>query len=504
MAETGRTEDGGYAVRWAPNGPWEETDQAGYETAKQGRAERFARSAVSGFAEVNADVAATLNPFELANRFGVNVPEGTAPFSQAAQSNDAYDAARQARDPVLNIAGQVAGDPTMMLGGPAAARAGATAVRGSVGAVKGSEIARSITARVPAAAEQLPIVGKYVGELQTTRARLADKARIAEDARPRQGVGADAADAQRFRPGLQTADEFAAYAGTDIPDSMTGYLNASNSEASGAYSTMMKESLYREGTDAGLFEGVIAGERENMSGAVMNIQNGIDRKYMEKIGADPDVFPDVNTLGDNLRDVSAGFKEIEAAAKGPVDLDGLVSKTTEAGEEIASDLVDGTALMTKETRSQVDKVQGWIDDLAEENGTMTPENFGIVRNRLEREIARKAANQADTEVVGFLSEIREKLMDRFSQTLSPEDLAKDKRLRERWGWTLNGLNRAGAIGENGVNPTSLLASRGSKVRSTKTGRDGDEFTRFLRTADATLKAIPKSSQTAEAIARIGR
>ena len=43
MAETGRTEDGGYAIR-VGGGPWEEVDAATYHTAQQGRVERVARS----------------------------------------------------------------------------------------------------------------------------------------------------------------------------------------------------------------------------------------------------------------------------------------------------------------------------------------------------------------------------------------------------------------------------------------------------------------------------
>jgi len=161
-------------------------------------------------------------------------------------------------------------------------------------------------------------------------------------------------------------------------------------------------------------------------------------------------------------------------------------------------------LKTDRADRALEVVKKDIADLTDPvTGTMSPENTGIIRNRIEEDIRRYSASQSDTEVVTFLSDTRDKLMEQIQVRLPAEARQADRELRRQWGLTLSGVTRSGAIGPDGINPKSFILAKGSKDRMTKTGRSRDPLIKFMRTADAIIQALPKSSMTAEGISRRG-
>ena len=508
--QTGRTKEGGFVIK-EPGQPWMEVDQGTYDAAGQTRMDRAlaagADAAVDAGGMAMQYAGRGLDPMNvgaglLLDKFGMNPTAQVG--RQIQESNDAAQAGRSNINAGLEIGASIALDPLNLVGGGLAskgakaaglARRAATAAAPSPGVAKGiswgEAIINGTKSRVGAALERVPVIGDQVPGVGVGMQRRIEAQRV------RQSLSAAAADGNRYRPGLMTSrgfDEFAEGPQTGITDTMRAYIDAPDAESSQAFSGVLRETGLRERTDPTVMERLIAGDRESQAGAYSNLRDSINSTYMREIGSDPAIFPDADTLGDNLRRISAELNEIQTKMTAPIDGRKLLEDTEAAQKGLLTDKADrALGVIQDDIKSLTDPA----------TGTISPENAGIIRNRLEAEIRKYGSSQSDVEVVSFLSDTRDALMSQISDRLPAEARQADTALRRQWGLTLSGLTRSSAIGPEGINPKSFILAKGSKDRMTKTGRSSDELVKFMRTADAIIGVLPKSSQTAEGISRRG-
>jgi len=506
--QTGRTKDGGFVIK-EPGQPWMEVDEGTYTAAGQGRVERAVRSGIDSAVDTAGMVMqyggmGDVGTGFLLDKFGLNPAADLGREMQA--SNDAAQAGRSNINAGLEIGAGLALDPTNLIGGGAltkgavglgrkafgAAAGGAAPVAGAArGVAIGRGIIDATKSRLGAAAEKIPYIGDQVQGVGVGLERLAESKRVA------QGLSAQASDAGRYRAGTMSAremDDFVEGPQVGLTDTMKAYLDAPDAEASQAFQAMMKETGLRERTDPSVMERLIAGDRQSQAGGYSNLRDSINTTYMREIGADPALFPDADTLGENLTRISAELNDIQKQITVPIDGRRLMEDAEAVQATLKTDRADrALEVVKKDIEALTDKT----------TGTMTPENAGIIRNRIEDDIRRYSASQSDTEVVTFLSDTRDKLMEQIQARLPAEARQADRELRRQWGLTLSAVTRSGAIGPDGINPKSFILGKGSKDRMTKTGRSRDPLVKFMRTADTIIQALPKSSMTAEGISRRG-
>lgn len=536
MSETAHNpETGEYAVRSVGTG-WRKVDRETYEAAKRSAETADRGPAANLVREIGSQMQDTAGQaVEAVGGGGVlgqllGLATGQASITNPAaggqvtpaaragadiqQSNDAAQQARYDQYPGIGAAAMVL-DPTNFIPvgavgkGMRASRLGRQAGKRVMGETTAKTVgaAEAVVARSRAAvegavslgadmAESVPVLGPGVRAARANAGGVAQgRARRAES-RDMQSINAAASPEQRYRPNLMTEDEIGEFAGgyvPDLPDAMKAKINAQNSDDYARANNAIAESQVRESVNPTVAERLIAGDRQSITGAMEELKETTNRVFMREIGADDTQFPDKSAVGGRMDEIS---REMNANREltGPVDADGLLDEITQLTDEVL--LSDPTA------QSAVEQVRKLIDSKTADDMTMTPDDAAIVENRLLHKIRTAAKSQHDTELVDVLSRIEEKFRDRWSQQMTQEQIQLDRSLRRQWGWAKSALNRASALGEEGVNIKSLLGSKGTKDQGTKQRRSGDNFVRFLDTVDAlTTKQRPQTGQT---LSRRGR
>lgn len=420
------------------------------------------------------------------------------------RSNDAEQAARWKETPGAAVTGFVGS--LAIPGGPVAKEAGLAGKVGTVGtkvgttttrgAARGVELAegvinshtaRSVARTAMRSVESIPGVGPIARDAVDAGVTAIQRGNLNRKAN--QSLSAAAADPKRYRAGLMTPDELADFAGGfDVPlhPAQQGKLLATDAAQHTEAQNILRETE--------LFERSAPGQLFQSNTDLMEQKN---RVFMREIGADDSFFPDVDTLGDNLRRISNQFDQLKGTSE--VDITGLVNRINKD--------IDQTKLLSSEAKAAVSKVTKWIEEMSYENGftdVLSQDNASIISNRIQKNIREKLASQPDTEIVDVLSTIEQRLRARIQETFTPEQVALDKNLRRQWGLTMNALNRGASLGPTGLNIKSYLSSVGSKNRSVKTGRSEDPFIKYLRTVlELTGDKLPDSGTT-QGIARMNQ
>jgi hypothetical protein len=174
-----------------------------------------------------------------------------------------------------------------------------------------------------------------------------------------------------------------------------------------------------------------------------------------------------------------------------MNADGLLEEIDDIADEM---------LLSQQVRRDMRQIKEIIEDKTQEDGTIAPEDHGLIRNRINSRQQRALRSESDTEVADFLEEVSKRIFDRLSRNLSVEDLENEGILRRQWGLSRDLTDSRTVIGENGVSPRNLLTAMGKRAGAGKVGALRGPLPKFLNSMEILL-AKPPSSGTAERLAR---
>lgn len=489
------------------------------KAASRGGVETFLRSAGANMVDLVSDVEGALPGVGLV-RQGLNAAGYRTPFQEAAASNDAAQSARMEMRPGLEVAGMLA-DPTMMIGGGsvgagrAASRAAATATQRKIaqGVQLGVDGVKSIADSAPvrvaksaasSAARKIPFASEVAEETATdlagrgvrnqvasmaaeqraalgqTALRAADDvALVMDDLAPQAALGGrvvdqslsaaeNPANASRYRPMLQTPDEFAEEVGVQIGDDLSVMLNARDAAE---YQDARKLVRQLEADEVAQGGGELTARLEG-------IQTGINEKWLQETGAaqqfGTDVLPDRDLAGSNLTRISNDFDALYDEVDGMIDLSDVATNMRQRLNEDYG--------VSRKGEQAVEKALRDLDDMTRNSKYLSMQELSKMNNRLTKSITQAASRSSDTEVVELLTDLKERIGARIAKVMTPEQRARDEVLRRQWGLTKSAVTRENAFGQGGLNVKPYLSSLGSNSPAVKTGRSDDSFVNTLRTA----------------------
>lgn len=463
--ETGRTEDGGFAVRDHAGAQWQEVDEITYQTAQQGRGERAARS----FGANVVDTAAMVSNFTPA---GVNrmiqdriTGRDTDHLGGFAQANDPGQAARARIDPVMETAGFVG---EMLLPLPKAGAIGRTF--------------SPVTKRFTDTAQE--VVGRSM--------RRSDDINAARVANP------DTAQTEPILRGFATTDELDVLA-KDLD--LDRLYTPGDRLALGARSTddMAKADAAREGEEllkSDIFADRVAGRGKSINAIRSEGEEATTRLVARELGASTNSRLTKTTLRELRKDIVAPFDD---AAKEAGDLQFDASTRAQLDDIVSEAVADDSSLVGK----TVENLQKDLDS----GGKLSYEKASRYRTDLGKKIS-NAAQAGQFTRAQSLGEIQDVLDDIVENQISGSTLEAlaDARYQYR---ILKALERSQATTNAGgqINAksfTNALLRRDPDGRSlSRAGKGkGSEFLKNLETLGyLTEKTVPSSGTAQRMMAK---